>query len=725
MMRSFWSVPGLLLGLLVSYVSVHYWDEFSAEETEKAASAFFPAQRVDKEIAPNPDSLEDSRLPLHLKESHLKESARTAEQSDRVPESGVPVSDETVGVGVSDDGWMAGLEEGLGVSDYEHSMSSDPVSSLKAEESKKVEATGGPPGGGSPGAGRSPTTGNPMATQQMPSSGVRAPGAEHGYGQTRTVASAQGSGQSLTEREGEDRRTDEVRRVRDAERIQSQQLERKAHFIGDKSLKDFSEAPLDRSEWRLLGEGAFGKVYGATIDGKEVVIKVARGDGENEEKGKLDMAAELAASEALRTAVEEQIHRAFEQEREAIRAMLSPEGQEVNPEEGRDPGQVIDFAKFQGFGGVVTVVGKGPDGSIIQERIRGQNLQAILENPPEDSPYGASGGFPKNLLWAEQKALEFGAEMLAIHSAGKVHCDIKANNLMLDQNGYLHIIDLGSMNSIRNPMGAFYHNGPPEVTQPSPSQRRLDAVVARMENLQQAIDRAAGLPPSSNPLIASRRAEMKLQRERQLAELQREKEDLLPQVEAERVKVAPSYDIYTEGSVLLGLLFGRRGLEMSRERFYDNSTRYLADVEGMDYEARTNYFRAAFTELNESLRAATGQAYSPEEIQKMSELMAWMMDPEPEHRPTSEQVFAHLMELNGIATAEEEHIRKGQAARVQQAQRPTAPAEPGGVETGEQQRRAEAQARAQAKLEEARQKMRADAELSAAHPNERYLPPRS
>ncbi|MDR2377233.1 MAG: hypothetical protein LBD54_00545 [Puniceicoccales bacterium] len=651
--------------MLVTYASIHCWDEFFTEETERTASAFSPNQTIDdKEATPNPDFSEDSTLPLHLKEPEEK---KAAEQGDSVSESDVPVSDGAVGIGTSGSEWMARLEEDLG--DDENPVNSfDLVSSPKAEEPWQPEGSSRRPNGGSPGLNQSPTAANPMAARQVPSPVTGAPSlAEHGSDRTRPAASAQRSEQHLWEGGMESQRTDETRRSGDVEKILSQQSERKAHFIGDKSLKDFSEIPLDRTEWRLLGEGAFGKVYGAIIDGEEVVVKVARGDGENEEKGKLDMAAELAASEALRAVVEEQVDKAFEQEQKNIQAVLSPESQEINPEKERNPGQVVDFAKFQGFGGVVTVVGKGPDGSIIQERIRGKNLQAILENSTEDSPYETSGGFPKNLSWAKQKALEFSAEMLAIHSAGKVHCDIKANNLMLDQDGYLHIIDLGSLNSIGNPMGAFYHNGPPEVTQPSPAQQKLNTVVARIENLQQAIDRAANLPSSSIPSIIARRTEIKQQRENQLAELQREKEDLLPQVEAEKIKIAPSYDIYTEGTVLPGLFFGRKGLEMSRERFYNNSTRYLAEAAGMDYEARRNYFRVALTELNKSLRAATGQAYTDAEIEKMAELAAWMMDPEPEHRPTSEQVFTHLLELNGISTAEEEHIRKGQAARAQQA----------------------------------------------------------
>jgi serine/threonine protein kinase len=242
------------------------------------------------------------------------------------------------------------------------------------------------------------------------------------------------------------------------------------------------------------------------------------------------------------------------------------------------------------------------------------------------------------------------AEMMSIHAAGMVHCDMKSGNLMLGQDGRLHVIDLGGAKKVGETMNTYSSNGGPEYV------LRLQ----QLESIGVEMQRAQGWyhyyhsynDPQAEGMRASYWA------------LNSQYNDL--QQKLSTIKADVSYDIYSEASVLPGLFFGRAG-EKFCDQFWPGSAfaspTYHNATKDMDYEDRTEYFKAAFTGLNNDMRAATGQGYSEEEVQKMSELMARMMDPEPTHRPTSEQVFTHLMELNNISTAEEENIRAGQKYR--------------------------------------------------------------
>jgi len=57
-------------------------------------------------------------------------------------------------------------------------------------------------------------------------------------------------------------------------------------------------------------------------------------------------------------------------------------------------------------------------------------------------------------------------------------------------------------------------------------------------------------------------------------------------------------------------------------------------------------FLEAFTAINERMGAETGQAYSEEEVRKIANLLAWMVEVKPEHRPTAAQVYEQLVDLS-------------------------------------------------------------------------------
>jgi serine/threonine protein kinase len=457
-------------------------------------------------------------------------------------------------------------------------------------------------------------------------------------------------------------RKERPEKVYSQQEILLQQKTRREHFFGEKQFIDLSGAALDTSELELLGKGVFGQVCGFEHDGESFIIKVPIAD-----KGRDDMQTERSISESLGLAFETQLGTTFRQELE----------------ESSGDFERLDFTKLQGLDGVATVIGVGPNGSIIQKWIKGGNLQSMIENPEEGSLYSGPQSFPRNLQQTKFMFLQLASELLAIHTLGKVHCDIKSNNLMVDEDGNIHIIDLGSMIDQGEHIRAFYHNGAPEVTaqKPSPTKERLKEVQQDIVKLENKNVRPERPKKSTNPMFArmwngkyalykKKLAEYdanKIERDRQLLELKNEVSSLQQQLEEEKPKIMPSYDVYTEGSVLPGLLFGGPGLEFSKKKFYGNSVEYLEETQDLDYIQRTSYFEEHYTDLNDRLQLATSDSYSDEVIKQLAELQAWMMMPEPTERPTSEQIFAQAAELNDISTAEEENTKLGEKERAEES----------------------------------------------------------
>ncbi|MDR0728395.1 MAG: hypothetical protein LBF21_02175 [Puniceicoccales bacterium] len=111
-------------------------------------------------------------------------------------------------------------------------------------------------------------------------------------------------------------------------------------------------------------------------------------------------------------------------------------------------------------------------------------------------------------------------------------------------------------------------------------------------------------------------------------------------------QVDVSWEIYAEGSPIVLLLFGCSSDAYSLiVELWPNCSpsRFHQETSELDHEGRIRWFLDFLNACNDRLRRATGNAYDAETIQKLSELLAWMMDPEPTHRPTSQQVFTSLL----------------------------------------------------------------------------------
>ncbi|MDR0614845.1 MAG: protein kinase [Lactobacillales bacterium] len=413
--------------------------------------------------------------------------------------------------------------------------------------------------------------------------------------------------------------------------ILSQQMVRKEHFFGEMCMQDFSDVVVDPSQWQLLGSGAFGNVYKASIKGLDVIVKT----GISGDNSCLDQ--EWEASESLRISAEAKIKSALQSK--------SGEG----------------LAEFQGFSGIVLVIGRLPDDSIVQQRIAGCDLRKAVENPKVSSFYREEDGFPKDLLTPKQMALQFAMQVMAIHEAGKVHCDLKAPNCMIDEEGYLHIIDLGNLRDVGSRM-------------PLPdnlSKNLAPEIQTRWELLGELGERN-GNSDLSNELdelrLELRRMRRRKAFEEQLAEKQRQIDELNRQFEESpsrkeekeleqeinEFKADYAYDIYTGGTVFPELFYGTAGKDMAQQ-FWEGSKRYRHAIDGLNFDGRVGYFSEQVKELEDQMSAATGSSYGLPFVQQFSELMAGVMAPEPEERPNAKEVALKLMEINGISTKEESH----------------------------------------------------------------------
>ena len=226
--------------------------------------------------------------------------------------------------------------------------------------------------------------------------------------QGTTITSLQGLISQLLEENSDLQESNRDLRQR-KERLQRENYVR--HFIGEISeLQNFSPGDIEKDS-RLIGNGKVGNVYPGRIrdSGQDVIIKELR-QGRNLNS----LQRELNASETLKHQLKHRLNDLSE-----------------------------DMAKFQGFPGIVTVLGQTSDGHLIQERVQGENLRTLLRNPQDKAFYDKRlGGFPQDLKEAKRKALGLATIIQSIHSLGMYHNDLYSDNVMLDDKGHIHVIDL-------------------------------------------------------------------------------------------------------------------------------------------------------------------------------------------------------------------------------------------------------------------------------------------
>ncbi|MDR0351543.1 MAG: hypothetical protein LBH49_02765, partial [Puniceicoccales bacterium] len=154
----------------------------------------------------------------------------------------------------------------------------------------------------------------------------------------------------------------------------------------------------------------------------------------------------------------------------------------------------IDFAKFQGASGIVSIIGyRGCE--LIQPEIDGYDLSKIYEKGFESKllpPYDAPFGYHQDTSEALRLSLGFISILMAIHNAGFIHNDIKLENIMLkkSEDGSYDpaIIDLGGLVAIGQRSIIKSSNGGPERINIESKQRLLSKLSNNLAIMEKKIE---------------------------------------------------------------------------------------------------------------------------------------------------------------------------------------------------------------------------------------------
>ncbi|MDR2806806.1 MAG: hypothetical protein LBB11_01450, partial [Puniceicoccales bacterium] len=339
-------------------------------------------------------------------------------------------------------------------------------------------------------------------------------------------------------------------------------------FLGEQNLKP----GMAIEKGRELGRGYFGIVY-ASKDEHQIV---KQGIGP---QGSQNMQDELKNSNAL----------------------VANAAQKL----GQDR---VEYGLLSGLGVIVTVIGKAKDGSLIQEKIQGKDLKAVVLASEHQAPYDYLG-YPDNLQKAIARAASLFAGFIALHTLGMIHGDIKPDNIMLLYDAFAdypcRIIDLGIMTKIGDKIERYCSNGAPEYVE---LQRTIAKNESKIENLTEGYD---ALQTLLTQIPAQNLEELKDVKDT-LEEFSKQITELRDSNKEQSTKfptAQTSYDIYSSGSVLPVILFGRIGWELVESLYFPDTesavSQYVIDARATKFNA-FRYFLTKFLVLNEKMQKETG-----------------------------------------------------------------------------------------------------------------------
>jgi serine/threonine protein kinase len=322
------------------------------------------------------------------------------------------------------------------------------------------------------------------------------------------------------------------------------------------------------SEGEKLGEGGYGRVYSYAVEKAgqpcDIIVKIPT----QHPNAQLLIDVETAAGDDLR---------------ERFEAM----------------GGDSLVSDYQGLAVVVVPI-KLPNGIAIQERIQGSDgRDAICGKMKQRGSRLVQTQFPARFfsngyVGDPREAVMLAAGLVfglhAIHEAGKVHHDLKLENIMVGEgDGGLKfwIIDLGGTANIGGAHGIYTSNGAPEFIS----------------------------PPSGT---------------------------------AQDREAQTSYDIYTLGTMLPSLFFGRAG-ESLESAFYSSATDAPSDfVQFARSHSEAEIGQAllqTFQVVNAAMQGATKKSYPDHVLKRIAAMAADCLSMDPKKRPTAEQVLLFLQNI--------------------------------------------------------------------------------
>lgn len=215
-------------------------------------------------------------------------------------------------------------------------------------------------------------------------------------------------------------------------------------------------------------------------------------------------------------------------------------------------------------------------------------------------------GFPKDPQKAIQALCSFFHALVTLHALGYVHCDIKTENVILTKDHILKLIDLGGLTKINENITIHSGSGAPET------------------------------------LYAS--------------------ELRIPQ----SLTAQPAYDIYCSAGVILGCLFGNKGIEADTEYFWPNENNdapvYIQhliknpEMREISSAARAQLFNEMIDPLNRAMgrqipdpqnpgKTITVDNYPAYVLKIIKKILMGITELNPNNRPSAIEVLELLQEF--------------------------------------------------------------------------------
>jgi serine/threonine protein kinase len=329
----------------------------------------------------------------------------------------------------------------------------------------------------------------------------------------------------------------------DAEQLQKELKKRQSDlFLQKNGLEEMQVASgTQLQQGEKLGEGGFGVVHAGTYGTHDVVTKTPT----QRSSAKVALREEVDAAKGLK---------------EAARAKIQEPENRFADQQGLD---LIALPESQ----FVTL--PSGDKAELQKRIFGKDGKSAIFK--KEIPFYSSG-YPAEPQHATEMVAQLFLGLNTLHSHGRVHSDLKLENVMLDTGKgeersnapILKIIDVGEMVPVGSDVVGKSKNAAPEVEFDTPA--------------------------------------------------------------------ATTDDIWTAGTCFPVILFGSRMERFYWSCFSFRDTDFKSQLEHMNLEARVAYFRKEFTAANDEMQQATGKSYPADVVNLLAVATAKCLSPK-EERP--------------------------------------------------------------------------------------------
>jgi serine/threonine protein kinase len=304
------------------------------------------------------------------------------------------------------------------------------------------------------------------------------------------------------------------------------------------------------------------------------------------------------------------------------------------------------FSDGQGLSVTVVPIALNDD-IIIQEKVDGKDLVEVLNK--RDVPF--SNDFVDDPRKAIERAAGLVLGLHALHCTGKVHCDLKLENIMVEKQKIDHKIRAKAQEILGESMGLTDEESISEAWNALPPEAQ-EVLMARAETM---------LPDEEKYQYGYRVIDLGLAMDQGVLHCGGGSPNAAPELLSCVIgrkylpAVHPSYDMYTLGTMLPSLFFGRGGtlseklgINAMQFQMRHGRLRHSCFIQYAKRRAKgeiEQYIFEEFRAMNEAMQKCTGKSYSSVELQGIAQVTADCLSIDPANRPTAGEVCKKLVNL--------------------------------------------------------------------------------